>query len=441
MNWSSTLRANGFYKYFSGIIDYLLKHSDITIHYVTSDPNDHIFTTDIPRICPWFIDNRDLIAFFMKLDADLVLMTTPDLDRYHLKRSIVRDDVEYVYLDHGMSSFHLMLQEGALDHFDTVFAYGPNHIAELRQTEAAYGLPQKTIVKTGFGLLDELLVRVAALAKEVQPEADGTSGEGRSKNPQSRRLMEKADTAPESPICAVAPDAATTSVLAPATAPAILTSAKKQILIAPSWQQDNIMDLCLDELLSALLKQPNLKIVLRPHPEYVKRFAERMAALLVSYQEKLGPDFVIETDFAANETVYRSDLVITDWSTTAMEFSYATKRPSLFINTPMKMMNPNYQRIEAIPLDISLRERLGQSVEVTELASIPAVIAQLTSNSGAWTEKITAIVDETIYDVGDGSRSGAEYLISRISYQRELRAWYKSLRPAPNTQARVGASA
>lgn len=33
----------GFYKYFENTIDYILKNSDIVIHYVTSDPEDAIF--------------------------------------------------------------------------------------------------------------------------------------------------------------------------------------------------------------------------------------------------------------------------------------------------------------------------------------------------------------------------------------------------------------
>ena len=35
--------SNGFYKYYKGIIEYLLKNTNITIHYITSDYNDNIF--------------------------------------------------------------------------------------------------------------------------------------------------------------------------------------------------------------------------------------------------------------------------------------------------------------------------------------------------------------------------------------------------------------
>lgn len=49
--------GSGFYKYFQDVIEYLLAHSNITIHYVTSDPNDQIFgiAEKQPRIRPYYI--------------------------------------------------------------------------------------------------------------------------------------------------------------------------------------------------------------------------------------------------------------------------------------------------------------------------------------------------------------------------------------------------
>lgn len=43
---------SGFYKYFEDQIAYILEHSDITIHYLTSDPRDKIFERGDPRLCP-----------------------------------------------------------------------------------------------------------------------------------------------------------------------------------------------------------------------------------------------------------------------------------------------------------------------------------------------------------------------------------------------------
>ena len=53
----------------------------------------------------------------MKMDADMVVMTCPDLDNFHLKRSYVRKDIEYVYMFHYPLSTHMVLGSHALDHY------------------------------------------------------------------------------------------------------------------------------------------------------------------------------------------------------------------------------------------------------------------------------------------------------------------------------------
>ena len=84
--------SSGFYKYFKSTIEYMLAHSNVTIHYVTSDPKDRIFALaeENPRIRAYYIGEKRLITLMMKMDADIVVMTRPDLGNYHFKLSYVR---------------------------------------------------------------------------------------------------------------------------------------------------------------------------------------------------------------------------------------------------------------------------------------------------------------------------------------------------------------
>ena len=357
--------ANGFYKYFKGYIELILKNSDIDVHYVTSDPNDSIFKSEEPRVKPYYANDKDLVALFMKMDADIFLMTTPDLEKYHLKRSLVSRQVEYIYTDHSMGSFHLMFREGAFDHFDTIFLCGPNHISEIRQTEYVYGLNPKTLVKTGYALLDELLERVAAIKREEHE--------------------------------------------------------RKRVLIAPSWQKDNLLDLCLEPLIEGLSGR-DFDIIIRPHPEFVKRFPNKVKKITELYADRIGKDIIFETDFSSNESIYTSDVIVTDWSSVAQEFSYTTKRPSIFVNTPMKILNQNYTKIEALPIDISLRDEIGVSLDPADLGKIGDLCEKLISEKDMWRDRIAEVVGQKVYNIGDGARNGADYIISRIEYRRKLRA-------------------
>ncbi|MCQ2435946.1 MAG: YidC/Oxa1 family membrane protein insertase, partial [Clostridia bacterium] len=82
---------SGFYKYFEAIVEGLLRRSNIVIHYVTGDPDDAIFekakTND--RIKPYYVGQKRLITMMMKMDVDIVVMTTPDLENYYIKRSLM----------------------------------------------------------------------------------------------------------------------------------------------------------------------------------------------------------------------------------------------------------------------------------------------------------------------------------------------------------------
>ena len=139
--------SNGFYKYFKGMIDYICENSDLEIHYVTSDPNDNIFKDERPQIHPYYVGtDRYLVPLFMKLECDMCVMTMPDLEKYHIKRSRVKKDVEYVFACHGMGSIASSYRKGALDWFDTILVPSVDQFNEIRAAEEIYKTPKKCLV-------------------------------------------------------------------------------------------------------------------------------------------------------------------------------------------------------------------------------------------------------------------------------------------------------
>lgn len=208
----------------------------------------------------------------MKLEADLVVMTTPDLKNFHLKRSLIRKDNEYIYVPHDVNSPNLTFHQNALDHFDTIFSSGFLCTKEIRKREELYHLQEKKIVEWGSGVIDNMISSYENMGKRQKPA--------------------------------------------------------KEILIAPSWQKDNILSSCIEEISDHL---------------------EGLEYLRKKYNMDSCKDMELQTDFSSNNTVYEADLVITDWSSIAFEYSFATLKPSLFINTPMKIMNEDYKELEITP--------------------------------------------------------------------------------------------
>jgi len=245
---------------------------------------------------------------------------------------------------------------------------------EIRKTEEVYGLPAKKLIACGYVLLDDL--RAEGLP-ERPSRKDGIS----------------------------------------------------RILIAPSWNEDNILDSCIDELLSQLLS-PGRRVTVRPHPEYVKRFGPRMDALMHRWEKQTGEGLVFETDFSSNQSMNESDVLITDWSGIAYEYSYATERPTLFINTKVKAPNPNWERLGITPLEISLRDRIGRSLNKDQLDQANLVISEMTAEPEAWAERIRQVREENIFHPGESGRIAAEYIISRLTAQDGKAQKEKGSQPA-----------
>lgn len=351
--------SNGFYKYYKGFIEYILAHTNLTIHYITSDPNDQIFEMEKtqPKIRGYYIGENKLITLMMKMDADVVVMTMPDLENYHIKRSYIRDDIEYINVPHGMGSNNLTLRKGALDHFDTIFCAGVHQKTENDQTEAVYNLPAKTCVGVGYPLLDEMRENYAKIEYKV--------------------------------------------------------NTRKQILVAPSWQKENIIDSCLEQLLDSL-KKTDWEIIVRPHPQEVRLKKEYMDSLKAKYE----PDGIeIQTDFTSNNPVMEADLLITDWSDISWEYAFTTLRPVMYINTPMKVMNPEWQKIEYPPLNIFLRDQLGKSLDVDQLDKAAETAQYLLDNTEVYREKINELAHEYIYNLDSSAEVGARYMIKAIQNQ------------------------
>lgn len=348
--------SNGFYKYFKGYIEYILAHTNLIIHYITGDPKDNIFhmEKENSRIRAYYIDENRLITLMMKMDADVVVMTMPDLENFHIKRSYVRDDIEYIFVQHGMGSNNMGMRQGSMDHFDTVFCAGPHQKEEVLQTEALYGLPPKKLIEVGYPLLDEM--RADYLTQEHKENG------------------------------------------------------RKKILIAPSWQPDNIIDSCLEELLGALAGK-GYDIIVRPHPQEVRLKREYMEILKQKYENS---DVEIQTDFSSNIPVTEADILITDWSGISWEYAFTTQRPILYIDTPMKVMNPEYEKINVVPLNILLRDKLGRNLGLHELDKAGETVQYLLEHRKEYRQEIDALSHAYIYNIGVAAKVGATYMIQEI---------------------------
>lgn len=359
--------SGGYYKYFKSAIEYLLENSDIYIHYVTNDPNDYIFTLadKEPRIFPYYISEKKAITLLMKISASVVVMTTEDFDNYYLKRSYIDNDTEYVFMFHHMTSTHLVATKNAYANFDHVLCVGPHQIKELRKAEELYGTKTKNLVECGYPFLDSQMCDYENIESEVE-------------------------------------------------------HIKPRIIIAPSWQEDNICDSCIDDILSELLCE-DWQITVRPHPEYVKRYKQRWDALINRYANVPDSQLYFDCDYRTGFSIFTADMLITDWSSAFLDLGFVAGKPSLFIDTPMKITNKDWKDLEIEPTDISLRNKVGVSLSQNDLSGqILNVVKDMIYNNLVWKNRIYEIRDAFVYNLGHSGDVAGEFLLSKVLEKQNI---------------------
>ena len=352
--------GSGFYKYFQGAIEWLLANSDVRIHYVTSDPNDQVFELALsePRIQPYYLGQRRLITLMMKMDADVVVTSLGDLDNFYIKRSYVDKDTEYVYAPHHMTSMTVTSTRGEYANYDAVMCVGQHQVDDARAVEEFYGTRHKKLPLVGYDLLDREIADYAAMEK-VRHE-------------------------------------------------------RPEVLIAPTWNYDNILDSCIDGMLAQLLGH-GYHITVRPHPEYIKRYRAKLDALMARYSEVGEDELTFECDFSGHSSILEADVLATDWSSIAEEFSLTTLKPCLFVDTTMKELNPDWPKITGwTPLDISIRSEIGVSVDPKDLSGLRAAVDDMVADSGRWAERIRTVRERIIANLGHGGAAAGEFLLGEV---------------------------
>ena len=165
------------------------------------------------------------------------------------------------------------------------------------------------------------------------------------------------------------------------------------------------------------LRQTGCRVIVRPHPQQVRHQKAYFEQLKTRYAADENVE--IQTDFSSNATVFESDLLITDWSDIAWEFCYTTKKPVLFIDTPMKVMNPDWQKIEEPPMNIAARSEVGTVLKLDELDRTAEAAEALLAQPERYRAAITQSLKSHVYHPGHSAEAEGKYIISAI--QKKIR--------------------
>ena len=338
-----------------------LQNRDQKVCYLTSSKDDPILKNKNENVRVFYIGDSELekMNFFLRLKAKMLIMTMPDLGSYHIKRS-KEFPVHYIYTFHSMNSTHMEFQKGAFDEFDSIFCVGPYQVQELRATEQLYNLKRKNLVECGYGLLDKLIKL-------------------RSSFPEKKKLLK---------------------------------NNKKNILIAPSWGKQNLLESMGIELVKILL-DAGYHVTVRPHPMTAKKSPKTIKQIKERFEK--NPDFLLDTNTSSFEQLFSSYALITDWSGIGYEYAFVCERPVIYVDVPKKSHNKEYEKIGFVPFEISIRDKIGEIVPVQNIETIPERIEFLYSHGNNFENKIQKIRNDAIFNIGESGKVTASEIIRIIS--------------------------
>jgi len=345
--------------HFRLLISELTEEKNLQICYVTSLKNDPMLSLKNKNIFSFYIgDGIIRTKFFLTLKAKILIMDMPDLGTFHIKRSKIHP-VHYIYIFHSMFSVHSYLRKNAIDNYDTIFCVGAHHEKEIRFAEKKYNLKEKKLVKYGFGRLDELL----------------------DEKEKFRQITKDDDL----------------------------------VIITPSYGENNLLNVCGIELIDILLKT-KFKVLLRPHFRTFKNSIE----LINIIKKRFGnnPNFTLEEGVISPEKFHNSISLISDWSGISLEYAFVFERSVIFIDVPKKILNPDAADILLEPIEISIRNKIGNVIPPDRLKEIPEIIKKSNQNDER-KEQIKKICLDTVYNIGKSAKIGAEAIDKILKEQKD----------------------
>ena len=295
------------WQHLSEIIKELIKKTNFKILYVCSDKNDYGLNFKEKNFKSYLINNKHLLTWLFKnIKSKVMLMTLPDLNQYYLKRS--KYLVHYIYVPHSLSSLHSIYRKGAFDYFDTLFCVGPHHIKEAKKIEEIYKLKKKFLIEFGYSKIDNLINSYKSFKKK---EDD-----------------------------------------------------KLNFLIAPTWGDNCIINN--GKIIEVMdhIKSLGHNMILRPHPITVKNSNDLINKIISRYKDYQNFTYQPSTD--NNQTLFMSDVLVSDWSGVAFEFAFGLKKPVLFVDTLRKIKNIDYNKIDIESFEFYTREIVGEFFDTSK---------------------------------------------------------------------------
>ena len=325
----------------------------IPLEYLTSSKTDPVFDQKYNYVKAEFIgEGNSAFAKLNMLSAGVVLMTTPGLQVYQLKRSKnVKHYSHVLHMPNDATTYRLF----GLDFFDSVLLTGDYQATDLRYLEKKRGINKKELVTGGCPYLDVYKQNIAEIpAEENHPFT---------------------------------------------------------VLVSPSWGDVGLLKKYGEKLLDPLSKT-GWRIIVRPHPQSKKSEAEMLERLTARYKD--NPNIVWDYERQNIFSLKKSDIMISDFSGIIFDYTFLCDKPVMYVNAGMDLRPYDAYDLDGKELwQYSVLRKFGTELKEEQFANIKEVI-QSVSDSKELEEARHAAKAEAWMHEGEAGKNIADFMISKV---------------------------
>lgn len=342
-----------YYNVFRPIIEELIK-LEIPVIYYSSSEDDPIFEIKNDLLHSEFIGvGNKAYAKLNFIEADICLMTTPNLDVFQLKRS--KGVKKYIHITHSSAETSTYCLY-SLDFFDTVFLNGEHQIRDIRELERKRNTIVKDLYVVGSPYLDELSKLKSSVLKELKEKHKDNN--------------------------------------------------KKTVLLAPSWGMNCIFRRFGEKLIDNIVNS-DYNVIIRPHPQSVISDKDVLEKFKERYKDKDN----VEWDFNKLNiySLARADIMISDFSGVIFDYTFLFEKPVIIPSFIFDKRGTDAIEIDEEVWTFETLPKISFKLDENNFSNISDIILDAINNDALKSNIIKAKEEAYMYQ-GESAKRSADYI-------------------------------
>ena len=328
------------------------------ITYLTSYKDDEVFKQNYSFVESEYIGEGNMaFARLNLLSANIVLMTTPGLNVYQMKRS--KNVKHYAHLRHG-SGDATMYRLFGIDYFDSILLTGDYQAADIRQLEKQRNTKEKELITVGCTYLDYLNEKILSIPKEDKHDFT--------------------------------------------------------VLLSPSWGPSAILSKYGEKLLDPLV-QTGWKIIIRPHPQTKKSEKDMLDKLMQKYNDTNNVEWNFDTDNIF--VMKKADIMISDFSSIIYDYTFLCNKPVIYANTELDLRPYDAYDLNKKIWQFETIEKIGIKLEEKDFSNIKEIIRNASDSEDLAKKRLQAKSEAWMYQAEAGERV-ADFMIKKEQELQEV---------------------